>query len=99
MKEWKSIKDIISNYQQKGSARKGFLLNFIKEKIREKFISKESFDVDFHHKKLEIRLENSLLCQELFLKKEEVKKGINNALKEEGLSEYLIREIIIRKNN
>jgi hypothetical protein len=95
MKDWKSIKEIISNFQQKGSARKYFFLNRVKEKLKEKF-KKEDFEVDFQNGILLIKVKSPVLGQEFFLQKEEIKKDITALIKEEGFSGYKLKEVAVR---
>lgn len=97
MKNWISIKEIISNSQKKGRARKQFLLDFIRTRIEECFGKEETFDLDFHNKILEVKTDSSLLAQEFFLKREEIKKVINKLLEKSDFSGEEIKKIIIKR--
>jgi len=95
MKDWRSVKEIISNFQQKGSAKKYFFLNTVKEKLKDDF-GEEDFDVDFHNGNFLIKVKSPVLGQEFFLRKEEIKKDINKIIKEGEFVDYKLKEIIVR---
>lgn len=96
MEGWTNIGDIISNFNFKGRAKKKFLIDNLKDRIKRIFGIKEFFEIDFFRGKLEIRVKNNILAQELFLEKEKVKEEIKKIL-EEIDPEVEIREVFIKK--
>lgn len=93
---WQGINEIISNIQKKGGLKKKFQLSMLKDFL------KKNYGVDeivFRGNKLEIKTGSSVFAQELFLKREKIKEGLNRILsidaKKRGEAPELIKEIIV----
>jgi hypothetical protein len=95
---WQGLNEIISNIQKKGGLKKKFEISMLKDFLNRNYGVE---NISFRGTKLEIRAETSILAQELFLKREKIKKELNkllesNAQETKDSDFSKIKEIIIR---
>jgi len=88
--EWNPLKKIISNFKQRPGIKEKLQLSLCREILKKKFGIEE---INFSKGKLSLKVKDSSLAQELFLRKEEIKKILNQAIGEE-----LIKEIVIKRS-
>ncbi len=95
---WHDINQIISNIQKKGGLKKKFQNSLLKDFLEKKY---RVNDFIWKNNKIEIKVKNTILAQELFLVREKIKKELNRLLKNdaaikryEDVSE--IKEVIIK---
>lgn len=102
MRNWTNVNEIISNFKQKRSVSKHIALNIIQDFLKERFNLEERVDLGIKNGTLEIKSPNSIIAQEIFLRKEELKESINDLLKRVqkerriDFSDFFIKEIVSR---
>lgn len=96
MEKWSNIGDIIANFNFKGRAKKKFLSESLKDRIKRVFGIKEDFEIEIFKEKLEIKIKNNILAQEMLLEKEQIREEVEKVLKELE-PEVRIKEILIKK--
>ena len=98
---WTNISKVLSNVKNQSRIKNRFQIEVFK-KILQKEINLSSAELSgevkdirklsFQKGKLTIGVESSLLMQEIFLKKENIKREINKYLKKETIKEIVVRK-------
>lgn len=74
---WQSLNNIIANIQKKGGLKKKFEISMLKDFLNRNYGVE---NISFRGNRFEIKAETSILAQELFLKREKIKKELNDIL-------------------
>lgn len=86
--EWINVNKILNNFKSRPKIKDKLKAQIIKAYLQKKAGVK---NISFQNKKLEIRVKSSVLLQELFLNREDIKKEINDYLKEEAVEKIILK--------
>ena len=98
---WTNISKVLSSVKSRPRIKNRFQIEVFKEILQKEINSsnaklsvevKDIKNFSFQKGKLTIEVESSLLMQEIFLKKEDIKKEINKYLKKETIKEIVVRK-------
>ncbi|MFH0987520.1 MAG: hypothetical protein V1841_01335 [Patescibacteria group bacterium] len=85
---WTGVKKVLENFKDRPELKEKLKVSLIRGYLQKKFGVK---NVSFKKEKLEIKAGSSALLQEFFLRKDDIKKELNDYLKEEVVKEITVK--------